>query len=107
MKNEKFAIYCRIDKGGSKEAQEKAIQIQRFKLEQYIKNNKLHLHDIYEDMGHVGNDMNRAGLKKLLTDYNAGKFKFVLVTNTDRLFRGLAQKKDLFPFCIKSIDSIE
>ena len=103
MDKEKTAIYCRIDSCGSEEVAEQAIQIQRFKLEHYTKNKNLHVAGYYEDIGYPGNDLNRPGLQKLLSDYHNGKFKFVLVINVDRLFRGLSRKKEIFPFHIKSL----
>jgi len=106
MENEKIAIYCRVDEGGSEKAKEQAMQIQRFKLKQYAETNGLHISCAYEDIGHPGYEIDRPGLQKLLSDYHADKFKYVLVTNIDRIFRGLSQKKDLFPFHIKSINSL-
>ena len=103
----KIAIYCRVDNGGNKEAEEETIKVQRFKLEQYLKNNGLHLSEFYEDIGYPGYDLDRPGFQKLLADYNDGKFEIVLVTSIDRLFRSSTQGKVKFPFYIKSLNSIE
>ena len=102
----KVAIYCRVDQGGSAEAQKSAMQMQYYKLKQYIRKNNLYLSGEYDDMGYSGCDLHRPGLKHLISDYHLGRFDYVLVVDWDRIFRGRNRQTNPFPFQVRSLHSI-
>lgn len=101
------AIYCRVDRGGAKEARQMGIDGQKNKLQRYAKGKGLKIVACYEDDGFSGNDLSRPALKRLMSDFQEGKFEVVLVTDRCRLFRGMRLKEPKWPFKILITNQLE
>jgi site-specific DNA recombinase len=97
------AIYTRKSTEEGLEQQFNSLQAQRESAEAYVLSQRQVgwqvLPDAYDDGGFSGASLDRPGLKKLLSDVEAGKIDVVLVYKVDRLSRSLldfARLVDLF-----------
>lgn len=89
----KVAIYCRVDTPKN-EVSNEILRAQRESLERYAKVKGFEVVDSYLEIG-TGTDQNRPQLRRLIQDYEAGKFDFVLTVSDSRLFRGRILPKEL------------
>ena len=87
------AIYTRKSTEEGLEQQFNSLQAQRESAEAYVLSQRQAgwqvLPDAYDDGGFSGASLDRPGLKKLLSDVEAGKIDVVLVYKVDRLSRSL------------------
>ena len=102
----KVAIYCRVDHGSVAYGQF-AIEQQKKQLEQYAKNNGMHVVGCYTDCGYSGSDLGRPGLAKLQKAWRAGRFDAVVVVNKDRLYRGIIPNTTEWPFKVIALTERE
>lgn len=72
----KVAIYCRVDTPKNEMSNEILIA-QHERLERYAKVKGFEIVDSYLENG-IGTDQKRLQLRRLIQDYEAGKFDFVL-----------------------------
>lgn len=89
----KVAIYCRVDTLENEMSNEMLIA-QHERLERYAKMKGFEVVYSYSEIG-VGADQNRPQLRRLILDYEAGKFDFLLTVSDSRLFRGRIPSKEL------------
>ena len=89
----KVAIYCRVDTP-KYEVSNEILRAQRESLERYAKIKEFEIVDSYLEIG-IGTDQKRPQLRRLIQDYEAGKFDFVLTVSDSRLFRGRIPPKEL------------
>ncbi len=93
MKTLRCAVYTRKSTEDGLEQDFNSLHAQREACEAYIKSQASEgwqcLPDAYDDGGFSGGNMNRPGLKALLSDINAGKVDIVVVYKVDRLTRSL------------------
>jgi site-specific DNA recombinase len=87
------AIYVRKSTTENLDTDFNSLDAQREACEAYIKSQQhegwVALPDRYGDGGYSGGNMERPGLKKLITDIEAGKVQTVVVYKVDRLSRSL------------------
>ncbi len=107
MKNRRAVIYCRVDRGGSFEMRQGALNAQKRKLKRFAENKGLKITGYYEDNGSTGHDMQRPGLNQMRKDGEAGAFEMVLVVNRSRLFRGNRWTEPRWPFQVCSMNQLE
>jgi DNA invertase Pin-like site-specific DNA recombinase len=88
------AIYCRVSSDERLDQSFNSIDAQREAGIAYVASQKAEgwelVQDFYEDPGFSGGNMNRPGLKRLITDIQLGKIDIVVVYKIDRLSRSLA-----------------
>ena len=88
------AIYTRKSSDEGLEQEFNSLDAQREACEAYIVSQRhagwIALSDMYDDGGLSGGTMERAALKRLLEDIQAGKVQIVVVYKVDRLTRSLA-----------------
>ena len=89
----KVAIYCRVD-APKNEVSNEMLVAQHERLERYAKAKGFEVVDSYSEIG-VGINQSRPQLRRLIQDYEAGKFDFVLTASDSRLFRGRIPPKEL------------
>ncbi len=93
MKTLRCAVYTRKSTEDGLEQDFNSLHAQREACEAYIRSQASEgwqcLPDAYDDGGFSGGNMNRPGLKALLSDINAGKVDIVVVYKVDRLTRSL------------------
>jgi site-specific DNA recombinase len=88
------AIYTRVSTDAGLEQEFNSLDAQREAAEAYVKSQT---HEgwrlvprSYDDGGYSGGNMDRPGLKKLLSDIEAGEIDVIVVYKVDRLTRSLA-----------------
>ena len=88
------AVYCRVSSEEGLDQAFNSIDAQREAGLAYVTAHReegwISVRDTYEDPGYSGGNMDRPGLKRLLTDIAAGKIDLVVVYKIDRLSRSLA-----------------
>ena len=107
VNKKKVAIYCRVDRGGTSEAQRDILEIQKERLERYAGSHELQIAGCYQDVGYPGHDLSRPGLNQMTADYKAGKFDAVLIAKHTRLFRGSAWNEPQWPFPVISLNQLD
>jgi site-specific DNA recombinase len=94
IKRKRCAIYCRVSSDERLDQSFNSIDAQREAGIAYVASQKAEgwelVQDFYEDPGFSGGNMNRPGLKRLITDIQLGKIDIVVVYKIDRLSRSLA-----------------
>ena len=97
MNEHRVAIYIRI---GNKEqaVASAAVQQQKLELEKFAKENNMSIVGHYYDIGFSGYDINRPGLKSILSDGTKNVFQSVLVQKHDNLYRGNWLNAPTWPF---------
>jgi DNA invertase Pin-like site-specific DNA recombinase len=94
MKAVRCAIYTRKSSEEGLEQSFNSLHAQREACEAYVLSQKHEGWQVlaakYDDGGFSGGNMDRPGLKKLLTDIESGKVDTVVVYKVDRLTRSLA-----------------
>ncbi|MDE1901042.1 MAG: recombinase family protein [Alphaproteobacteria bacterium] len=87
------AIYTRKSSDEGLEQEYNSLDAQRDACESYIASQRhegwVLVHNLYDDGGFSGGNMNRPGLKHLLSDIQGGKIDVVVVYKIDRLTRSL------------------
>lgn len=107
MKGKRAALYCRVDRGGGQEMRREALTVQRKRLEEYAKENRIQISGYYEDDGFPGHDPERPGLRRLTEAYHAGTFDLLLVVSRSRLYRGNRWNEPVWPFPVLSVSRSE
>lgn len=102
MRRIKAAIYCRVSPYADESTITQYIELQKTILLDKAEATSFNVVEVYEDVGYLGNDMERPGLKRLLHDHQAGKFSVVLVYNRDRLLKGAGIEIPDWPFEVLS-----
>jgi DNA invertase Pin-like site-specific DNA recombinase len=94
IKRKRCAIYCRVSSDERLDQSFNSIDAQREAGIAYVASQKAEgwelVQDFYEDPGFSGGNMNRPGLKRLITDIQLGRIDIVVVYKIDRLSRSLA-----------------
>lgn len=94
IKRKRCAVYCRVSSDERLDQSFNSIDAQREAGAAYVTSQKAEgwelIPEFYEDPGFSGGNMNRPGLKQLLTDIQASKIDIVVVYKIDRLSRSLA-----------------
>ncbi|MDD3028815.1 MAG: recombinase family protein [Alphaproteobacteria bacterium] len=87
------AIYTRKSSDEGLEQEYNSLDAQRDASEAYISSQRhegwVLVPDLYDDGGYTGGNMNRPGLKRLISDIENGKIDVVVVYKIDRLTRSL------------------
>jgi len=93
-KRKRCAVYCRVSSDERLDQSFNSIDAQREAGIAYVASQKTEgwelVQDFYEDPGFSGGNMNRPGLKRLITDIQLGRIDIVVVYKIDRLSRSLA-----------------
>ena len=88
------AVYCRVSSDERLDQSFNSIDAQRESGLSHVISQRnegwVPVQDTYEDPGYSGGNMERPGLKRLMTDIKAGKVDMVVVYKIDRLSRSLA-----------------
>ena len=94
IKRKRCAIYCRVSSDERLDQSFNSIDAQREAGIAYVASQKTEgwelVQDFYEDPGFSGGNMNRPGLKRLITDIQLRRIDIVVVYKIDRLSRSLA-----------------
>lgn len=94
------AIYTRKSTDEGLDQDFNSLDAQRLAAENFVKSQQSEgwvvLPDRYDDGGCSGANMERAGLKRLLTDVEAGRINTVLVYKLDRLSRSMPDSLKMF-----------
>jgi len=94
IKRNRCAVYCRVSSDERLDQSFNSIDAQREAGIAYVASQKTEgwelVQDFYEDPGFSGGNMNRPGLKRLISDIQLGLIDIVVVYKIDRLSRSLA-----------------
>ncbi|MCI3922469.1 recombinase family protein [Paenibacillus sp. TRM 82003] len=90
----KVAIYTRVSTDGQA-SEGFSLQAQYDAIVNFVRAQGWELIRVYTDPGVSAKDLNRPGVKEMITDLKAGKFDGVLVHKLDRLTRNIGDLYDL------------
>ena len=97
MNEHRVAIYIRV---GNKDQliASAAVQQQKQELERFAKENNMTVVGHYYDIGFSGRELDRPGLKGIISDGKKKMFQSVLVPKHDNLYRGNWLNAPKWPF---------
>ena len=81
------ALYIRLSKEDENEGPSESVTNQKSLLDEFVKNNRLSVYDVYIDDGYSGTDFDRPAFQRMIGDIEAGKVNMVITKDLSRLGR--------------------
>ena len=81
------ALYIRLSKEGENEGPSESVTNQKSLLDEFVKNNRLSVYDVYIDDGYSGTNFDRPAFQRMIGDIEAGKVNMVITKDLSRLGR--------------------
>lgn len=91
-------IYCRLSKDDDQQGESASIGNQRELLTNYCKAQGWTIAQVYQDDGYTGLNMERPGLKRLLSDVEQGRINLVITKDLSRLGRNYLETGRLMEY---------
>ena len=81
------ALYIRLSKEDENEGPSESVTNQKSLLDEFVKNNRLSVYDVYIDDGYSGTNFDRPAFQRMIGDIEAGKVNMVITKDLSRLGR--------------------
>ena len=81
------ALYIRLSKEDENEGPSESVTNQKSLLDEFVKNNRLSVYDVYIDDGYSGTNFDRPDFQRMIGDIEAGKVNMVITKDLSRLGR--------------------
>ena len=81
------ALYIRLSKEDENEGPSESVTNQKSLLDEFVKNNRLSVYDVYIDDGYSGTNFDRPDFQRMIGDIEAGKVNMVITKDMSRLGR--------------------
>ena len=81
------ALYIRLYKEDENEGPSESVTNQKSLLDEFVKNNRLSVYDVYIDDGYSGTNFDRPDFQRMIGDIEAGKVNMVITKDLSRLGR--------------------
>ena len=81
------ALYIRLSKEDENEGPSESVTNQKSLLDEFVKNNRLSVYDVYIDDGYSGTNFDRPAFQRMIADIEAGKVNMVITKDLSRLGR--------------------
>ena len=81
------AFYLRLSKEDENEGPSESVTNQKSLLDEFVKNNRLSVYDVYIDDGYSGTNFDRPDFQRMIGDIEAGKVNMVITKDLSRLGR--------------------
>ena len=81
------ALYIRLSKEDENEGPSESVTNQKSLLDEFVKNNRLYVYDVYIDDGYSGTNFDRPAFQRMIADIEAGKVNMVITKDLSRLGR--------------------
>ena len=81
------ALYLRLSRDDEEYGDSVSIETQRTILQQYAKENRLHVVDEYVDDGWSGTNFDRPDFKRMMNDVDSGKINCIVTKDLSRFGR--------------------
>ena len=81
------ALYIRLSKEDENEGPSESVTNQKSLLDEFVKNNRLSVYDVYIDDGYSGTNFDRPDFQRMIGDIEAGKVNMVITKDLRRLGR--------------------
>ncbi|MDY4635416.1 MAG: recombinase family protein [Candidatus Limivicinus sp.] len=81
------ALYIRLSKEDENEGPSESVTNQKSLLDEFVKNNRLSVYDVYIDDGYSGTNFYRPDFQRMIGDIEAGKVNMVITKDLSRLGR--------------------
>ena len=85
------ALYIRLSKEDENEGPSESVTNQKSLLDEFVKNNRLSVYDVYIDDGYSGTNFDRPDFQRMIGDIEAGKVNMVITKDCCAIM-GLNQK---------------
>ena len=81
------ALYIRLSKEDENEGPSESVTNQKSLLDEFVKNNRFSVYDVYIDDGYSGTNFDRPAFQRMIGDIEAGKVNMVITKDLSRLGR--------------------
>ena len=81
------ALYIRLSKEDENEGPSESVTNQKSLLDEFVKNNRLSVYDVYIDDGYSGTNFDRPDFQRMIGDIETGKVNMVITKDLSRLGR--------------------
>ena len=81
------ALYIRLSKEDENEGPSESVTNQKSLLNEFVKNNRLSVYDVYIDDGYSGTNFDRPDFQRMIGDIETGKVNMVITKDLSRLGR--------------------